>query len=125
MLVQCVVMLSQDSFYRGLTPEELADVACEPKLLSCIPSNAFTFNTAWETFTSDEMVFCLSACWFHDSTWLTQRFCYAAYNFDHPDSIDNEAVVHCLTELQVRVASYQCPEQVNLRTCSYSDLPGW
>ena len=28
--LQCVVMLSQDSFYRGLTPEELADVACEP-----------------------------------------------------------------------------------------------
>ena len=27
--VQCVVMLSQDSFYRGLTPEELADVGCE------------------------------------------------------------------------------------------------
>lgn len=29
---QCVVMLSQDSFYRGLSPEELADVACEPAL---------------------------------------------------------------------------------------------
>ena len=48
MLVQCVVMLSQDSFYRGLTPEELADVACEPKLLSHIPSNAFNTVTAWE-----------------------------------------------------------------------------
>ncbi|CAL5221877.1 g4140 [Coccomyxa viridis] len=47
---QCVVMLSQDSFYRGLSPEELADVA--------------------------------------------------SYNFDHPNSIDNEAVVQCLTDLQ-------------------------
>lgn len=28
-MLQCVVMLSQDSFYRGLTPEELADVACK------------------------------------------------------------------------------------------------
>ncbi|BDA43816.1 Uridine kinase-like protein 4 [Coccomyxa sp. Obi] len=47
---QCVVMLSQDSFYRGLTPEELADVA--------------------------------------------------SYNFDHPDSIDNAAVVKCLDDLK-------------------------
>ena len=27
--LQCVVMLSQDSFYRGLTAAELADVGCE------------------------------------------------------------------------------------------------
>ena len=26
---QCVVMLAQDSFYRGLTQEELKDVGCE------------------------------------------------------------------------------------------------
>ncbi len=31
--MQCVVMLSQDSFYRGLSTEELADVACEPALM--------------------------------------------------------------------------------------------
>ena len=31
--LQCVVMLSQDSFYRGLSPEELADVACEPAVI--------------------------------------------------------------------------------------------
>jgi hypothetical protein len=30
---QCVVMLSQDSFYRGLTKEELADVACKYYML--------------------------------------------------------------------------------------------
>ena len=29
MVLQCVVMLSQDSFYRGLTEEELADVGCK------------------------------------------------------------------------------------------------
>ncbi|EIE19251.1 putative uracil phosphoribosyl transferase [Coccomyxa subellipsoidea C-169] len=47
---QCVVMLSQDSFYRGLTEEELADVG--------------------------------------------------SYNFDHPNSIDNDAVVKCLDDLK-------------------------
>ena len=30
---QCVVMLAQDSFYRGLTPEEKADVASESSIV--------------------------------------------------------------------------------------------
>jgi predicted ABC-type ATPase len=29
---QCVVMLSQDSFYRGLTNTEIANVTCAPPL---------------------------------------------------------------------------------------------
>lgn len=39
---QCVVMLSQDSFYRGLTPEEIADVGgapCAAAIMQC-----FTFR---------------------------------------------------------------------------------
>lgn len=47
---QCVVLLSQDSFYRGLTEEEMRDV--------------------------------------HN------------YNFDHPDSIDKNAILECLATLK-------------------------
>ena len=36
--MQCVVMLSQDSFYRGLSTEELADVACKPALIWTLAS---------------------------------------------------------------------------------------
>ena len=44
-VLQCVVMLSQDSFYRGLSPEELADVACE-SALSTILHPAVQAHTA-------------------------------------------------------------------------------
>ena len=46
---QCVVMLSQDSFYRGLTPEEHENVTCKyPQLLVVVASClACKQLTAW------------------------------------------------------------------------------
>ena len=67
-------MLSQDSFYRGLTPEELADVACEPKLFYHIPSNAFNIVTARERrqlVSSDEFILCRSTCQLHLYSQIT------------------------------------------------------
>lgn len=55
--MRCVVA-SQDSFYRGLTPEEIKDVK--------------------------------------------------NFNFDHPDSFDEDAIIHTLMELKVRIKLGLC-----------------
>lgn len=95
--LQCVVMLSQDSFYRGLTPAELADVGCErpQKLSAC--KFAFSMGSSVPKTTN-----------------VDRTLLHAAYNFDHPDSIDNAAVVSCLQDLQVRLC---LPPVSNIASC--------
>lgn len=106
-VVQCVVMLSQDSFYRGLTPEELADVACEC-LMQQTPGNALSWVkslTAYDSMQNldDQHLAAQYVALSHSSPCLNRFLCctVAAYNFDHPDSIDNTAVVSCLDDLKV------------------------
>lgn len=93
---QCVVMLSQDAFYRGLTPEEHADVSCAlsapcsalPWLLCCVHTQ--------KPGPPSLLRLCCCAC---DAD--TCCCWHAAYNFDHPDSFDTEEMVKCLEKLKV------------------------
>ena len=80
---QCVVMISQDSFYRGLTDAELANVqgkSCCGLLCCTAPKTSFMAPTKP----------LLSAP--------------ADYNFDSPDAFDVDALVECLANLKVRLA---------------------
>ena len=79
---QCVVMISQDSFYRGLTDAELANVQgklCCAVLCCTAPGNqlhgAYQAGPVWP----------------------------ADYNFDSPDAFDVDALVECLANLKVRL----------------------
>ena len=74
---QCVVMISQDSFYRGLTEAELANV--QGAFRSLAPS--------WRRESRCNGTVCV--------------FASADYNFDSPDAFDVEALVDCLAMLKV------------------------
>ncbi len=80
---QCVVMLSQDSFYRGLTPEECKNVkgTCAGHIVS----------SGWW----------LCQCLPMLSLFHTVGNVYAAYSFDEPDAFDTPALVNCLQALRV------------------------
>ncbi len=77
---QCVIMLSQDSFYRGLTPEEKANVQGQKG-----GSHTPKWHVLW-------VAYCLK------KSIVAQ---IAEYNFDHPDAFDSVAILQCLTDLKV------------------------
>ena len=83
---QCVVMISQDSFYRGLTDAELANV--QGKLccavLCCVAHRQKAVSSLSPTQPSPSAP--------------------ADYNFDSPDAFDVDALVECLANLKVRLA---------------------
>ncbi len=94
---QCVVMISQDSFYRGLTDAELANVQGKSccAVLSCTAPGSLSWR--------------LLSC--HPAP--------ADYNFDSPDAFDVEALVECLANLKVRLAWL-----ISLPNCCPAQQPG-
>lgn len=99
---QCVVMLSQDSFYRGLTEEEHHNAHCK-----CLISPPVVHsNTACSSRSSGRHKLdaeCPHARMSSMSASLKfpdMSFVPAAYNFDHPSAFDSKAIVKCLRNLQ-------------------------
>jgi hypothetical protein len=79
---QCVVMLSQDSFYRSLTEEELKHVAGESACLT-------------------RMALCVVPSVIDSLDCESDGGCPADYDFDSPNACDHEELVKCMQDLQV------------------------
>ena len=86
---QCVVMISQDSFYRGLTDAELADVARVSRAGCAVLCCAVLHSSR-------------NQC--HGTDQGPSASAPADYNFDSPDAFDVDALVECLANLKVRLA---------------------
>ena len=102
---QCVVMLSQDSFYRGLTPEELQNVSGGH--LRCWFGNDYA----------------LSRCKRWNSEYHSPCSSSAEYDFDSPDAFDAQALVHCMQDLQVLLLGYICIYAARSNLASTSMVP--
>lgn len=95
----CVALIHQDSFYKGLTPEQLEDAKSGCHAFTSFPPCQLPASAgAWSTPPAAAHAH-RSAC--HCTP--------ADYNFDHPDAFDQEALMQCLLQLKVRRSACGIP----------------
>lgn len=121
---QCARLIHQDSFYRGLTPEELRNVKCECWQLAGAGSSVHACSVAltaqhWEkrawvcagaeqvalscTDRVQAALWCVVCCFARP---VPVSSCCSDYNFDHPDAFDHSGLLQCLTDLKVSTCMF-------------------